>query len=329
MTLIVGIVCKDAIVLAADSQTTYFPSKILGTNKISAVNFSNGKALVAEAGLVSLSNTAVHIFQNKAKATEIKDEETVAKVCQQAVQEIRQHQISLFPRRKYSLEEWKAYFRDQSDFILTVAYYFNDKPYLYNISLNECTLHKITSEFSATGCGESFGNYLLKQESDHGEGFKKMDSDLASVIAIKVADAAAEYVDGCGRPIKVALIQPPMPVPDFLDALRPANDYSSASAGYTLSRPSYLLSDPITIFPKEKVEEIAKIISSVERKLKVSQNKKIHLALRSQTEKLFKSITKMLRAGRGLGRTKSIAPALLDEANRQYLPAKGAKKTNE
>jgi 20S proteasome alpha/beta subunit len=49
MTLIIGIVCLDGIVLAAESQTTMpSQSKLLGTDKIHIVEFEHDKVLVAE-----------------------------------------------------------------------------------------------------------------------------------------------------------------------------------------------------------------------------------------------------------------------------------------
>ena len=51
VTLIVGIICRDAIVLAADSQNSYGSLKLPGTNKISKVTFRDKKEiLVAESG---------------------------------------------------------------------------------------------------------------------------------------------------------------------------------------------------------------------------------------------------------------------------------------
>ena len=290
MTLIVGIVCKDGIALAADSQTTYFPSKILGTNKINEIKFLNGKALVAEAGFCSLSNAVVDAIQKEAGLTEIKNEETVAEICKQAVRKERQNQMSLYPRRKYSLLEWQSFFRDQQNFFLTIAYYFNREPYLFSIDLSQCVLQKPTFGFIVSGVGEAIGNYILKEESVYFGGFEKVDLELGMAIAIKVADAAAEYVDGCGKPIKAACIQPSIAVPNPLDSLsslsNPLNLPAEPSRYAMFRTPIY--SDPITIFPQTKVDEIAEIVLSAQRKAKNAQNKKIHEALSRQTQKAFK-----------------------------------------
>jgi 20S proteasome alpha/beta subunit len=290
VTLIVGIICKDGIALAADSQTTYYPSKFLGTNKINEIKFQNGKALIAEAGFCSLSNAVVDFIKKKAETTEIKDEETIAEICKQAVCKERQNQISLYPRRKFSLMEWQSFFRDQQNFFLTIAYYFNEKPYLFSVDLSQCVLQKPTFGFIVSGVGEAVGNYILKEESDYYGGFEKMDLELGTAIAIKVADAAAEYVDGCGRPLKAAYIKPSVPIPDLLPAGQ--SSISLAGLGGYFPRQSYSYSDPITILPQSTVDEIAKIILSVQRKVKSTQNKKIHQALRSRTQKEIEKFLK-------------------------------------
>jgi 20S proteasome alpha/beta subunit len=289
VTLIAGIVCKDGIALAADSQTTYSPSKILGTNKISEIRFQNGKALIAESGFCSLSNEAVDAIQKKAETTKIQNEETVSKICRQAVLEVRQRQISLYGRKKYSLLEWEYFIRDYKNFFLTVAYYFNEKPYLFSIDLSQCSLQKPTFGFVVSGVGEAVGNYILKEESDYYGGFEKMDLELGATIAIKVAEVAADYVDGCGRPIKAACIKPIVPIPDLLPFRKSSNPLEE-SAGYSLSKMSYSYSDPITIFPQEKIDEIAKMISKVEKQVKKSQTIKIRIALAAQTAKYFKAL---------------------------------------
>jgi 20S proteasome alpha/beta subunit len=298
VTLIVGIVCKDAVVLAADSQTTYYPSKILGTNKISEVKFANGSALVAEAGFVTLSNEAVGIFRKKAVTTEIKNEETIANLCKESVFEVRRNQIGLYAKRRYSLVEWQNFFRDQQQFFLTVAYYHQNKPHLYDITLSECVLRPPQFNFIVSGIGETVGNYVLKEEHDLSGGFDKMSSELASVIAIKVACVAADYVDGCGRPIMAAMIRKPSP---------PAAA-ALETAGWGLD-PGYSRPEPeAVIFPQSKVDEIEKIISSVERKTKAAQNKRIHAALQRQTEKAFNELMKS--AGLKIDRQNALASAM-------------------
>ena len=97
MTLIVGIICKDGIVLAADSQTTKGMAKQPGANKIRVIEFANGKALVAESGSASLSASVIDLFQGKAAGRKIENEMTIAKIAEESVREIRNSLTSLHP----------------------------------------------------------------------------------------------------------------------------------------------------------------------------------------------------------------------------------------
>jgi len=289
VTLIVGIICKDAIVLAADSQTTRGTSKQSGTAKINVIEFVNGKALVAESGSAALSGRVVEIFQKKAAVKEITDDSIISKLAEESLREVRLSITSLHPEKNTS-EDWQDYFgRDINYFELMLAYYFDGKPHLYILNPLWAIPVKSPSYFATSGIASELANYILKEHTE-----PKMDAELASVIAIKVVEDAIEYVEGCGRPTRVALIQPSIQIPQLprLSSLNPASD-SSEPAGYSLLKMmSYTLSDPITIFPQEKVEEIAKIISSVERKVKTTQNNKIHKALRNQTQKAFEEMMK-------------------------------------
>lgn len=125
VTIIAGLICKDAIVLASDGQVTDSPSKLPDAKKITEVQFLNGKALIAESGSVALSNHAVQICRSKARQTDMQSaDDIVAQTLQASVRQVRNEQVALYPKRKYTLEEWQKYFRDENPCELMVAYYF-------------------------------------------------------------------------------------------------------------------------------------------------------------------------------------------------------------
>jgi 20S proteasome alpha/beta subunit len=297
VTLIIGIICKDAIVLAADSQTTKGISKQPGTNKISVVKFSNGKALVAESGSASLSNRAIQIFQTKAEGVKMENELSVAKIAEEAVREIRNSLTSLHPGNT-SPTDWQDFFGQEINYFeLMVAYYFGDKPCLYKLNPLWCIPVPTTSYFMTSGIAGDLANYILKEHTE-----PKMDSEFASVIAIKVVEDAIEYVEGCGSPPRVALIKEPLEIPEMPKFGQPV------TAADALMPPRFHYTDPVVVFPEKKVQEIAKIIASVEQQTKNAQNKKIHQALRSQTEKAFKEMMKDVLPSRYRGLLKKGAP---------------------
>src|SRR6267142_6580303 len=70
VTLIVGIVCRDGIVMASDSQTTCASMKMLDAIKMEEVEHATGRALIGGAGAVISSSRAMeyiveHRSENK------------------------------------------------------------------------------------------------------------------------------------------------------------------------------------------------------------------------------------------------------------------------
>jgi 20S proteasome alpha/beta subunit len=284
VTLIIGIICKDGIVLAADSQTTKGAARQLGTNKIRVVEFGNGKAIVAESGSASLSARAIEVFQRKAAGRKIEDDSTIAKAAEESVREIRSSLTSLHPNCNFP-DRWQQFFNEDINYFeLMLAYYFEGKPHLYKLNPLWCIPVPATAHFMTSGIAGDLANYVLQEYANPG-----MESELASVVAIKAVEDAIEYVEGCGGPPRVALIRTPTGVPPLVS---PA---SSQVLGISPNfQPYAYYTDPVVIFPREKVEGIAKVIASVEQRMKAAQNKSILKALRSQTGKLFQAWMKEL-----------------------------------
>src|SRR4051794_31680526 len=70
-TIITGIICKDAIVLASDSQTTTDEGKRCKTKKLHSVAFRDSMCLVAESGNATLSGYFMELFRAAAADTTI------------------------------------------------------------------------------------------------------------------------------------------------------------------------------------------------------------------------------------------------------------------
>jgi len=283
VTLIVGIICKDGIVLAADSQTTKGSyegaAKVVGTEKISVVEFANGSALVAESGAASISGAAIEIFKRKAAKKEIVDDMTVARTAEEAVREIRARIESLYPKN-LPLREWQDFFyQPVNNFELMVAFYHNGKPFIYTLEPASCIpVTSPTAYFFTSGIASNLATYVLKEHTQ-----KDMDYEFASVVAIKVVKAAIDNVEGCGEPIKAAVIR-------------------KETTPFLLENPLSIigrLSPPrlpeIRVYPPESIAEISKIVSAVEIHARKTQNKKIQQALRKKTEKVFKDLEKLVK----------------------------------
>jgi 20S proteasome alpha/beta subunit len=73
MTIIVGLICKDGIVLAGDSQTTTGTSKRCDAKKFALVKFTDAEVLVAQAGNASTAGRAIEIFRDSARGQALRD----------------------------------------------------------------------------------------------------------------------------------------------------------------------------------------------------------------------------------------------------------------
>jgi 20S proteasome alpha/beta subunit len=275
VTLIVGIICKDGIILSADSQTTKGDAKLLGTNKISVVEFENEKALVAESGSQSLSTAAIAIFQRKAKEVTVTYEAQIAKIAEDAVREVVRGITAHLNPNSPDRERQEFLFEQVNYFELMIAYYFGDKPCLYKLNPAWCIPVPATSYFMTSGIAGDLANFLLKEHTS-----PEMDSQFASVIAIKVVQDAIDNVEGCGAPIRMASL---LRVPGYVGVALAM--YSGQAAPVPGSDTT-----EVKVFSMEEVEQFAEIILRVEDQTAKTRNKKIHKELRAQTAKLYRSL---------------------------------------
>lgn len=274
MTLIAGIVCKDGIVVAADSQVTAEPTKMLNTNKVNVINFPHLKrALLAEAGVVSLSNRVVDLVKAKAANADIVDENTIPLILQESVMQVRGEQMKLYPGH-HPLAEWSDFFQQRSAVALILAYYHNHKPHLYTISIDECFLYEARDHFAVRGCGDFFGNYLLREHTT-----ANMPCALGAVMAVKVAQEVSRYVEGCGMPIKAAIIQSP---PDST----PANELEMMPA----KARDWLHEDRTFVFPDAHIEQLAAIITKEEIATRTARSRRILGFLKKEHARSIKAM---------------------------------------
>src|SRR5258708_27218441 len=80
VTLIVGIVCKEEIIIATDSRTT-FPSHVEDhAKKIRVIDYRHGKVLVAWSGYTAFAIDTVEIFEQRCQKFAPKDYRALAEL---------------------------------------------------------------------------------------------------------------------------------------------------------------------------------------------------------------------------------------------------------
>ncbi|MGA2174317.1 MAG: hypothetical protein ABSH38_04955 [Verrucomicrobiota bacterium] len=258
MTIVVGLIGKESIVLASDSQSTYGVAKLLNARKIGVVAFENGTALVAQAGAAYPASRAVQLFERKAKSLRVTDSESFIKAARDSVLEVKHCLIEGQGGAAFSEDRREQFFRCDYYFKLMVAYYLNDQPFIFTIDSYDCLPVHLKSDYVAMGCGDTLAYYLLSEIVELGMPFTN-----CMARAIYVVEKVKQNVEGCGGSTCVGVVHN---VPDSDD------DYTAKvrrSKGLTLPYSSARVLD------QNRISDIARRLTDVDFKCRKDRNKQI------------------------------------------------------
>jgi 20S proteasome alpha/beta subunit len=262
VTIIVGIVCADAIVLASDSQTTSGTAKRTDTEKITSVNFANLEILVAQAGYAPFSGQAVEIFTALAKDKEATDYRTVAETAELAMRKLKDR--IRFQQGDCTMEELREFvWQHELGCELMIACHFEGKPYLFTIDMVVGVANKVNSRYEAIGCGANLGAYLLSElcEAD-------MHFDQAAVLAVYVVEIVKNHDAYCGGQTKLGIIHR---VDDLM---------SKVLSGLGEKYRTF-----IQTFSQKEIDELSNIATTVHEVSKVTRSRDFLRALVKKAEK--------------------------------------------
>jgi 20S proteasome alpha/beta subunit len=203
VTIIIGIICKNSIVLASDSQTTYGTIQRLDTPKISTLDFANVEVLIAQSGNVTLSARAVEILTELSAGKKLDDYRAVADMAQKALRkvkdELREQNFDCG-----SEELHKHIHQNGLNFELMIAHFYNGKPYIYTIDFAVGIATKSSHPFIAIGCGSGLATYIL---SWFGIG-KSMPTNHGMIAALYTIEEVKKVDPYCGGKTRVAILAP-------------------------------------------------------------------------------------------------------------------------
>ncbi len=190
MTILIGITCKDGIVLASDSQATVGGEFALPTSKITKVNFQLNEALIACAGDIHLANRVTEMIQDSALRSELNSPRHLADMAEAEIRKFRDMMVD--DAQKQSLEE--------GGFILMLAHFgcFDPSLYLTNIL---GIASKPESYYAAAGSGSVLAECFFAE-------FLDRPSTLPESVAaaIYIIDKVKRYDPSCGGQTKVKVI---------------------------------------------------------------------------------------------------------------------------
>lgn len=204
MTIIVGIICKDGIVLASDSQTSYGTSKRTDTDKISCVNFGGSQVFVAQSGNAELSSRAIEEFDKMSKSAQFDDYRKPVEILEEALRSLKQNVIHL--------NNWESqpgladeFFKDlDNNFGLMIAYYYGTPPlpYVYIVHFWPGIASRQLG-FSTLGCGSTVAEFILSRSK-----VAEMKLGMAMMTAIYTVEEVKKVDAFCGGQTKIARLLP-------------------------------------------------------------------------------------------------------------------------
>jgi 20S proteasome alpha/beta subunit len=201
VTLIVGIVCRDAVILAAESETTRGNAKYQGTHKLHIIPFKSGhRAIIGEAGSAFPAGVCADAVERIASITDVDNEYAIPKAVEAAFREMVKggHGPKMGSRK---CQEFHG--QEDNYFQFLIGYYFNGKPHLYEFSSYYASARKCPRPFAVVGIGGDLAEYLLRPFA-----VAEMPAKQAMFTAVYVVGEVKNSVAGCGGPTQLAILSP-------------------------------------------------------------------------------------------------------------------------
>ncbi len=282
MTLIVGIVCSDAILLASETQSTGGNYRVLDTRKIHRIEFKNGEALVAESGIASASAAVIEKIQRAALTTEITKEDTISNLVKEKVRELRKEITDCQPNALP--EHWRDFFMSwQANYNLMLAYYYNEKPFIYSIEPSMAILDPIgRKHYCASGIGSELGSYLLQEHSK-----PDMVYWQAAFVASHVLETVKEHVEGCGGKTQIGVLRSQRQIYEPALTIDPCTFYNAFVR---------FEGEFVYFFTDDYVKRMADSNAALHAELKQRRNEEIVRILCEQAENVAKPMIESIKS---------------------------------
>lgn len=200
VSIAIGLICRDGIILASDSRTTHPDHSVRDdAQKIQLLNLKDGKgALIAQSGDDDLGARILENIALSAQEKTLSDWQSVSEI---ADAEILKEQLKLkapFVGPGYTDEGFRDILRG-FDLSLIIGHHHNGRPYLFTSDFYPGRATPKKAQFVSIGCGSSLANFLLDSFDLAGMNFI-----LATVTAIYIIEEVKKFDPRCEGKTKVA-----------------------------------------------------------------------------------------------------------------------------
>lgn len=202
VTIIVGIISSDGIVVASDSQTSYAPtsSNRRDTDKICKLKFaSGGQVFVAQAGDAVMTGRAIEILQNEVSAASFDDYRKPAELAEKSVRTLKEEVANLNhwkPGDKSSVNFW-----EDTESAIMIAYFHQEKPYIYLLSFWPGVAIK-QDRYACLGCGATVAEFILSRS--YTSDIKLHESVVTAIYTVEEVKRVDSF---CGGPTKIGILK--------------------------------------------------------------------------------------------------------------------------
>ena len=201
VTAIIGFACKDAVILASDSQITQDNRKMVG-KKIFEIRFAGKRrAIVAIAGYLSGASLFIEKFEEMAKDVEIKTERSICDVAELAMKFSKEKILASFREKEISDKERLIKLNNNSCSVI-LAYVFNKTPYIFTLDTESVWGHKSTTCFEVDGTGGTLAEHTMK-----GQKLKEMPYESAVGLAVYAVEASKRTDLNCSGDVQAAFLK--------------------------------------------------------------------------------------------------------------------------
>jgi hypothetical protein len=201
VTLIIGIICKDGIVIASESQSTDEGRiKHCNTQKIFNIRLSDqSSALIAGAGSTDLVAETAKAMERIAKDKRLNDYRAIGDIAAQACRETRENQERWFCGTPAELKEHLS----GNSFWLMIAHFYKKQPYVFILeSGKRSVVWPRSQSYFILGNSEVVADYILRRFS-----FSEMGIIDTTIAAIYTVNEVCGIDSTCSGKIQAGTIQ--------------------------------------------------------------------------------------------------------------------------
>jgi len=204
MTILVGIICREGIVVASDSRTSEMHSMQDDAKKIHHIVFANAEpALVAEAGYALPAGNSIEQIRKLALSKPLKAISDAEDAAKQAMYHTRDAIFAMYPNPARGDDEMRRIYSDHSH-DLVIASLVGGVPNLGVMTFGQSFM-ALKKPHVAVGKSSLVADVLLRRFKDD---FAEMSLSHAVVLAISVVSDVIEIDRDCGGPVQVACLTP-------------------------------------------------------------------------------------------------------------------------